>query len=326
MKKAVVYVFGMLLLLAGVTSRVNASCGSATCPLNNHHYLKSGWLHLMFTHEYINQDQIFVGTTRSYIGALPNAHDEVQTINERNNLLVQYGITDAFAANVELPFVHREHRHIAGGNTESFNFSGLGDIIVSGQYALHLPAEEFSPYLSVQAGVKLRSGMVGAASTDGVPAEVTIQPGTGSTDAILGLNYRQTVLSVPNLSSQFSALPLIFGISYQMNGRGTDDYRVGNTLLAHAGTEYQFLNKAAFLLQVNGMIRDFADVGTTGEFRQNTGGTWIFVSPGLSLQLNETFAGFAYIQIPVYQNVHGIQQVAQYNLLLGVTAGLDLLE
>jgi hypothetical protein len=316
----------VLVFSFGIVNNLQASCGSATCPLNGHHYLRRGWIHLMLTHEYINQDQIYVGSSRSFVGALPNPHDEVQTLNEQNIFSIQYGLSDVFAVNVGLPFIHREHRHIAEGKTETFNFSGLGDIILTGQYAVLVPSEEFAPYLSFQVGAKLPSGMTNATSTEGEEAEVTIQPGTGSLDAIFGLNYRQTIFSVPTVSGEFSALPLVLGVSYQVNGKGTNDYRLGNTLLAHFGTEYQFLKRASLLLQANAMVRDFADVGSTGEFRQNTGGTWIFVSPGLSLQLSDAFSAYTYVQIPVYRNVHGIQQTAKVNFQFGISASVGLLE
>jgi hypothetical protein len=316
----------VLLLSTAVVSKVYASCGSATCPLNNHHYLTAGWIHFMLAYEYINQDQIYVGPSPSFVGALPNRHDEVQTINQRSIFDIQYGISDVIAFNVEVPFIHRNHSHIAEGQTESFNFSGLGDIIVGGQYALLLPSAEFDPYLSFQVSVKLPSGVTDATSTEGELAEVTLQPGTGSHDAIFGVNYRQSLFSVPTLSGEYGALPLTAGVSYQISGKGTNDYRFGNTLLVYVGTQYELSNQISVLLQVNGMFRGFASIGTTGEFPQNTGGTWIFVSPGLSLHLSDALSAFGYLQLPAYLNVHGIQQTSRFNLQFGLSADIDLFE
>lgn len=316
----------LLALLCGAVNTLQASCGSATCPLNGYHYLTRGWLRLTLAHEYINQDQIYVGSSLSFVGALPNPHDEVQTLNERNIVTLQYGLSDAFAVNVEVPFIHREHSHFAEGTIESFAFSGLGDIVLAGQYAVLVPADEFAPSLSFQIGAKLPTGVTSATSTAGERAEVTIQPGTGSLDGIFGVNFRQTMASVPDLSGEFSALPLIAGVSYQVNGRGTHDYRVGNTLQANVGTEYQFLKRAALLVQANALVREYADVGTTGEFRQNTGGTWIFISPGARLHLSDAFSAYGFVQIPVYRDVHGIQQSARFNLQFGLSASLALLE
>ncbi len=292
--------------------------------------LPPGWLQLGFSNEYINQDQIYVGSSKSFVGALPSHHDEVQTLNERTVFNIQYGITDGLGLDIHVPFIHREHSHIGHENGqdvwELWNFSGLGDMIVSAQYAVLVPSAEFQPYLSFLIGIKLPTGVTRLKNAEGEEAEVTIQPGTGSLDGLFGVNYRQTLFSVPTISGAYSALPIIVGISYQLSGKGTDDYRFGNTLLVHLGTAYQFINRASVLLQVNGRFQGFADVGTTGEFRENTGGTWIFISPGLSGQLTDVFSAYTYVQIPLYQNVHGIQQTAKFNLQFGLSASVGLLK
>lgn len=236
---------------------------------------------------------------------------------------------DRFGLNLDLPFIHRQHSHIGHDNGqnvwESWNFSGLGDLIVSGQLGLLLPAGGSGPSLNMAAGVKLATGQTDVKNSDGETAEVTIQPGTGSTDAIMGLYFRQNVLSVPTLSGKFSALPLQLGISYQANGKGTDDYRFGNVVLAHLGSVYQFLDHASLPFQVNAKFQDFADVGSTGEPRENTGGTWIFLSPGLNVNMTDTFSAYSFIQIPIYQNVHGLQQTARFNLQIGLTASVSII-
>jgi len=317
------------MLPAAASDECYASCGAATCPLNNYHYLKAGWIGLNIVHEYINQDQIYVGSSKSFVGAIPGHHDEVQTLNDRSVLQLQIGILDKLALSVDVPFVHREHSHIAhhpaGDEWESWNFSGLGDVVLTGQFALLLSSAEFESYLSFIGGVKLATGVTDEKNVAGEEAEVTIQPGTGSIDKFIGLNYRQTLLSVPTISGEYSALPLTLGFTYQSSGAGKDEYRFGNILLAHLATSYQFAKRASFLLQANGKFQDYADVGLTGEARDNTGGTWIFLSPGIGLQMSDALGGSFYIQIPVYQNVHGIQQTAKFNLLFGLSCNFDLL-
>ncbi len=326
--KSCIFLLALFLTL-GVSQNAMASCGAASCPLNNHRYLKAGWFQLGLAHEYINQDQIYVGSSRSFVGAIPSHHDEVQTLNERNVFQIQYGITDRVGINVDVPFIHREHTHIGHEDGqdiwESWNFSGLGDMVVSTQYALLTPSEEFEPYVSFVLGMKIPTGVTGLKNAEGEEAEVTIQPGTGSLDGIVGLNYRQTLFSVPTVSGAYSALPLSIGVSYQFNGKGTYDYRFGNSLLTSVGTAYQFTQRATLLFQANGRFQGFAEVGSTEEPRENTGGTWIFASPGLSFQLSQAFSAYGYVQLPVYQNVHGIQQTAKVNLLFGVSYNIDLL-
>lgn len=313
---------------------VVAGCGAATCPLNTHRYLNSGRLQLGVVREYINQDQIYVGSSEASVGAFRQSgqeHDEVQTINSRDIFRLQYGILDRLALQVELPFVHREHTHflIEENEFESWNFTGLGDMVVSGQLAALLPPSEFSPYLSFTVGVKLATGVTHAVNGEGEPAEVTIQPGSGSTDLLVGADYRQALLSVPMLAGDLHVtLPLHIGVSYRLNGEGTLDWQFGNQLLASIGSEYRFANRATLTFQINGRFQEEADPGRVDPADVppgNTGGTWIFASPGLRFKLSDAFSAFAITQIPVYQDVNGIQQTSNLNLRLGLAFETGLL-
>lgn len=330
--RATILFKGIIVLFAflATTEQLSASCGSASCPLNSFRYLKSGWLHVGLTHEYINQDRIYIGTNKSFVGAIGYHHDEVQTINERNALQLQSGISDRLGVNIEIPFVNRQHSHIhhhLGEDVwESWSFSGLGDMVVSGQYSVLLPESDFDPYLTVLAGVKLPTGITDIKNAEGEEAEASLQPGSGSTDGIFGVNYRQPLASIQMLSGDYSELPLIAGFTYQINGSGTNGWKFGNTLHAHIGTSYQFSHRATLLLQFNGRFQDFADIGATREPGENTGGTWIYASPGLSLELTEDISGYAYVQVPVYQNVHGIQQTSAMNIQLGFSANIGLMD
>ena len=307
-----------------------ANCGSASCPLNNYRYLRAGLFQIGFTREYINQDQIYLGSQRSTVGAIRYHHDEVQTINERSIVQLQIGLSDQLGLGIDMPFVSRQHGHIhhhLGEDLwESWSFSGLGDMIVSAQYSILLPESEFDPYIGIHAGVKLATGVTDVRNAEGEAAEVSIQPGSGSTDGIVGVHFRQTIASVPTLSGDFSSLPVAAGVSYQFAGVGTDGWRFGNTLLVHAGTSYQFSHRATLLLQLNGKFQSYADVGITGEPRQNTGGTWVFASPGLSVEVNAAISLLGYIQLPVYQDVNGIQQTSAFNLQFGISANIGLLD
>ncbi len=315
-------------LVCIVACTARGSCGAANCPLDRFRYLQAGWFRISLTHDYINQDRLFLGSERSYVGAVAEHHDEVSTLNERNTLSLQIGLLDRLGIAVDVPFVHREHAHIehegGTGTWASWNFNGMGDVSVSGQYALILPSKEFAPYVGLVAGVKFPTGVTDARNQAGEAAEITIQPGTGSYDGIVGLQYRQPLVSLPSVSGKYSVLPLTVGVQYQIDGAGRDNYRVGNALQMHLGTGYQVADRASLDLQINGRFQGYSDVGNTDEPKENTGGTWIFVSPGLGVQLTDAFSGSAYIQLPVYQNVHGLQQAAPFNLSLGLSYSLNV--
>ncbi len=318
------------IILSILFTNIYASCGSSNCPLYHFHYSRTGGLYLRISYEYINQDQLYVGTNRSFIGAIPEQHDEVSTLNSLTFLQLQYGISDRLSFGFILPFIHHEHNHIhhdKGQDVwENWNFSGMGDIILLANYSLILPTMNSETYLSISGGIKLPTGITDAKNTEGEEAEVTIQPGSGSVDEVIGINFRHPLFTVKTTKDGvYSTIPLIIGLSYQIAGKGTNDYKFGNTFLANLGTDYQLTDKASLAFQVNGKFQGHSDPGKTGEPEENTGGKWIYFSPGLNFSIDQTLSFYGFIQLPVYQNVNGIQQTSRFNLQLGVTANTSLL-
>jgi hypothetical protein len=318
----------IFVILFGIN--IYASCGSADCPLYHFHYNLQGGLHLRLYNEYINQDEIYVGSTKSFAGAIPEHHDEVSTLNSITAFQFQYGLTDRLDIGILLPYVHREHNHIHhhedGDEWENWNFSGLGDISIIANYSVILPERKKEFYFGITAGLKMPTGITNAVNFEGEQAEVTIQPGTGSWDGLLGLNFRYPLFIIKTAKeNEYSTIPLIIGISYKIPGKGTFDYQFGKTLIVSGGTDYQLSSKASVVLQINLRNQNYANTGSTDEPRENTGGTWIYLSPGMNLNLNDIFSVFGFIQLPVYQNVHGIQQASKFNLQLGISANTNLL-
>ena len=80
------------------------------------------------------------------------------------------------------------------------------------------------------------------------------------------------------------------------------------------------------LLQINSRFQAHADVGNTDEPEENTGGKWVFVSPGLKFYLSDDISLYGFVQLPVYQNVNGIQQTAPYNLRFGINKEINILD
>ena len=92
---------------------------------------------------------------------------------------------------MSIPFIHLEHSHIGHENGtaqwEQWNFSVLGDFAVTLSMDVIRSSEENGPTITLTDGMKLATGATDVANASGEPAEVTIQPGTGSVDAIAGV-------------------------------------------------------------------------------------------------------------------------------------------
>jgi len=323
--------FSCVLLIFLFASKENpASCGTANCPLHINNPVLKGLFFFGLSHEYIHQDQIFVGSNRSFVGAIPQHHDEVSTVNQITNFSLGYSFTDYLTFNLNLPYIQRKHTHIHNHHGEmirqSWNFNAPGDLNLNSSLAL-LKNDETRSELYFNAGIKIPTGVTDVKNSEGEEAEVTLQPGSGSVDYLVGAIYTQNLASIPFISgSGFSELPLILNINYRINNKGTDNYKFGNALYIHLSTAYRFIEKLSFLIQLNLKFQDKANVGITNEPEGNTGGQWLFLSPGLKFHIFNNLSIASYIQIPLYQNFNGIQQAAPYNLQFSVQQEFDFLD
>jgi hypothetical protein len=264
------------------------------------------------------------------VGEIHSHHDEVETVNRAFGLLANYAPSDRLVLSAIVPFVSRFHEHIEDTHLElsispasvrhdvpeTWHFSDLGDASVSARYRL-------TPKLWATAGVELPTGVRRPANDEGEVAEPTLAPGSGSVDLFGGVVY-QTQLEVPSFSrgplGNASVMPFFVGATYRRNGRGTEDYRLGDELLVNAGVNYPLFAQLQLLAQVNADFRDRDEVGNTDEDPAHTGRTSVYVSPGVRVGLPGGMAAYWLVQIPVYQRVNGIQLTAGYNLIGGVQA------
>ncbi len=60
----------------------------------------------------------------------------------------------------------------------------------------------------------------------------------------------------------------------------------------------------------------------TDALRDNTGGSWLYATPGLRVAAGPTLSLYGYAQIPLRQRIDRIQLVAPYHLMVGTTLAL----
>ncbi|MEA2572273.1 MAG: hypothetical protein QOI24_4274 [Acidobacteriota bacterium] len=323
-----------LALAAFITSPVFASCGSATCPLDLNALNRpvAGGFSLDLSFEYIDQSHPRIGTHSAHVGELHDAHhDEVRTVNRSINLLLCYGVNDRLQFSLGLPFINRFHEHLASNHThasevvalhnvipESWSFHGVGDLMLQGRYALMQRGATES--LWATGGIKLPTGAHDRANDDGELAEPSIQPGTGSTDFVIGLSYEKGLLrttAAQGSMGNVAMIPLFISATYRRNGRGTEDFRAGSEWQLSAGSAYPIVSRLELLGQLNARrkSRDFtSELNGLDPF---TGGTFVYASPGLRWSSSRGSL-YALVQIPLYRDVNGIQLTSNHNFVMGV--------
>lgn len=321
--------FWLLLGVASLASAVaHASCGAASCPIDTLSQERGGrgWVRLGYDFEYIDQDQPRIGTRKADVGEIRGHHDEVYTINRIHRLNGSIGLTDRLSLDLVLPFVSRSHEHVHHHHgedlIEAWNFSGVGDFVTQLRYAVWVPSRASLPTVYGILGGKFPTGATHKTNEED-EAEVSIQPGSGSYDLIVGAATRQT-FSVPMLTGLYATMPLFMTATYQRNGHGRDDYKVGNNALINVGTSYPLISQVGFLTQLNVRIRERDERGDTGEETDKTGGEFVYISPGLEWRITPRLRLSGLVQWPVYQRVNQIQLTSDYNLVASVSYAFRL--
>jgi hypothetical protein len=303
----------------GFAGGAHASCGSAFCSINTDWTsdavgLAEGRV-LDLRYEYIRQDQPRTGRRRIAVGAIPHHHDEVSTTNQ--NLLVNYGqsFASGWGYSLVLPLVDREHRHVhnhGGGQIpEQWSFREVGDLRVTGRYQQPLGAQgQGARTAGVVFGLKLPTGRTGVGNDAGDVAERSLQPGSGTTDAILGGFLHQ---QLPDGVSSWFAQAQVQTPLHQHDG-----FAPGGQLTADLGYARRLGDRFALLLQLNAVAKQ-RDRGTNAE-PQDSGSRSLFLSPGVSWQLGEAVRVYAFFQQPLYQHVHGVQLTARRAVTVGLAS------
>lgn len=297
-----------------------ASCGSAFCTVNTDWNVQGVYTEpgsrAELRYEYLDQDQLRAGSRKVQPGEIPQHHDEIQTVNQAlfGSLDVNFG--SGWGMNLIVPGLQREHEHIHNhhgeAELESWNFRALGDVRLGGRRQWQLDGSDASALQSfgALAGLKLPTGRTTVANDDGEVAERSLQPGTGTTDAFGGgfyqANWPQLGLSAFTQAVYSAAL------------NSHDDFRPGNRFAFDAGVRWEAAGDWALLLQLNALWRGH-DSGAQAE-PEDSGGRYVFLSPGISWSVSPGVQVFAIAQLPLYQYVNGVQLTANW----GATAGIGM--
>lgn len=310
----------VLLALAGVTPVAQASCGSMLCDLNpawdTQALTHDHGLRLDLRYTYSKADSLRSGTSRIAPPALTGSGDEIENLRTLNQTLVadlDYAINRAWSVSLQLPMISREHAHTIddplGAFVEQARFSALGDVRVAGKY--RFMAADHQSGGGLRFGLKLPTGATDKEMAPGTPMEASLQPGTGTTDLLLGA-YSHWSMS----DSKWGGY-LQLQTQYALDQR--NQYRPGDSVGLDLGAHYALTDTLTGLLQLSYQHRN-RDTGANAD--PNSGGHTVFLSPGLSYTLAPGTHIYGLLQLPVQQYVNGEQLTARRVGTLGVNFDL----
>jgi hypothetical protein len=281
------------------------ACSSCGCTLNSdwasQGYSVGSGLRIDARFDYFNQSDLRSGTDSVDRAALdvPN-EEEIQrtTVNRNSTLGIDYSPSRAWGVNVQLPYFDRFHSTLAEGDSElSYSHShGIGDVRVTGRYQGFSPDASFG----VLFGLKLATGKTDtnfyAGPQAGERLDAGLQAGTGTTDALIG---------VYNFGNLAQSLGYFAQATLQQPLNSHDEFKPGAGLNLNAGLRYTAWQRVTPQLQFN-VRTEKRESGANADI-PNSGATLAYLSPGVNVRFDRHWDGFAYIQLPVYQRVNGLQ-------------------
>lgn len=326
-----------------------ANCGTASCPLElaGHESLDlldaapAPALTLQLTFERIDQDQPRLGSNKVAFGQIRRPdHDEIKTENNNTRLLANYTVSRHWSFSLALPLIKRSHSHIANsehvhddehshehvgkrandtleGELESWNFTRIGDLAAWSRLTPwpHLLAGKAD--FSVGLGIGLPSGPTDVRNDKGELAEPTLQPGSGAFALLLESSFEYRQHSAPYFGGRRPAR-YFASTFYRINFKGEKDYQFGDEWVFHLGGHYPLWRRVDFLGQFVTRWSGGDEPGHSGELTDSTGGTFVYLSPGLQFDLGQGISLYGYYQVPIHQNVNQVQITSNRNLLFGL--------
>lgn len=273
-------------------------------------------------YDYVNQNQLRSGThsISSADAAQKVTSDgepqevEKYTRNNYINLGLDYTFNVNWGVNVQLPYINRHHATLGtnsngsdpGDGAYDSQTSSIGDVKVVGRYQGLAPNHN----LGLLLGVKLPTGShtKTGTSTDpadpgaSVPIDRGLQPGSGTTDAIVGAYY------FDSLNKDWD----YFGTATaQMAMNSRDDYKPGNSYNLNLGLRYMGITEVMTpQIQLNTQYVSH-DTGLEAD-TTSTGKTAIYITPGAVVPITKQTAIYGFVQVPIYQDVRGVQLTARY--------------
>ncbi len=318
----------LLALIPGGAALACASCG---CSLNSDWSVQGlsaagGWS-ADLRYDYLDQNQLRTGTrtiSATAAAAATNTQTsgpaEVEQFTKNHYLTATLDYSDghSWGVSLTLPAIDRAHSTLGSGSdgvkfdpangAYASSASGLGDIRMLGRYFGFSEQRN----VGVQFGLKLPTGRKNQVSSSGSaqPVDPGLQLGTGTTDLIVGAFYFDNLSADWDYFSQAG-----FQTALNSSTMAGGSYKPGSSINLNLGLRYQGFEGIVPTVQIN--ARDAKTDSGTAADSFSTGGRLVYLTPGIIVPIGEKVSAYANLQLPIYQDVHGIQLAPKYIASLG---------
>jgi len=267
-----------------------------------------------------------------------HAHNTDYNLNA--SLGVAYGVTHRLTLSAELPYVRRddlregEHAHVDGEAVNAVerlgSVAGIGDVNLLAKYRL---TEGEGAGFALIAGIKLPTGSTHRRSEEGERLETEHQPGTGSWDPLFGASA----------STRRGAVRLTASALYQLSTKGAQHTRLGDRLQGgialshrfgpaphehgetrnhHHGDELDEHPEARPHASWDAFVELAGEwegrQRVAGEVERASGGSWVYVAPGVRFNAASGWSAGAAIAVPLWQDIRASHPDSRFRLTLSL--------
>ena len=228
-----------------------------------------------------------------------------------STLSLGYGVVENFQLGLTYGYFASEgNREFENGDKVTLDPNGFTDLWLTGKYRFYQgPAGGFA----LLGGIKAPTGNSSLRNSEGELAEPSATAGTGAWDGQVGLAY--TVPLTAKLTLDASAI-------YTLRGEA-HDYRLGNRLDLGSSLAWRLFGDAVTFPQTSlvmeATLRDVAKSEAGGQQDSGTGGTVLFLSPGVKISFTQQLGASLGVQIPVIQNLGGNSLETDFRLISGIS-------
>lgn len=225
---------------------------------------------------------------------------------------ISYGVVENLQVSLTLGYYTAVHARSAEhdfdtGDTEvhTFDPDGLTDLWLTGKYRFYRGPQGS---VAVVGGVKFPTGRDDVENSAGESVEPSATAGSGAYDGMLGLAW-----------SRFLTSRLSFDVSGQYTRRGeAHDFRLGDRIDGGVALAYRLTGDVQKFPQVSAFaeanVRQLFKSEDDGERDPDTGGTTLFLTPGVRVGLGKNLSFTVSSPLPVWQDLNGTQLKTNYKV------------
>jgi hypothetical protein len=236
---------------------------------------------------------------------VPGFHRDIDGYDRALQGDLTYGLSPRLNLQASVPLVVWHAHQVAHGSYQSeYGTVGFGDILLGARWSMRPRRLVGGLSLKLPSGRYDLGGEFGGGIQD-----PTLQPGTGAFDFVGLLQY--------SWRAEALGLNCTLAGSYQATTTNPLGYRFGNQAIATATAARPLTSAITASLQAKFYHQDRSLY--LGEGVPSTGGTFVYLTPGLNMRASAGFSLYAYLLLVPYRYVNEAQLGPHAAILTGVS-------